>query len=267
VKGILTRYALRVTIITYHALRFNEEVTFLFGVNLDLIDLIEREFKDREDFFKNLSDGDVRQDLACRMADRQIDSISDMLPDKWKKLCRSMLVKVMDFILVHYLEKKEKLSLTDGLLLFHQSSEWIEHAKEFLLTCDVIGERGHILLDCLDAHREGSYNLSVPVLHIQLLGLLSEVSFKPKIMKMESGIIPGTGQNIKITGLCINIPAKGKMKFLDDTASEILQGIDKFVVSKRGNILSGSEIFYGTVANSTEMVMFLHILLLALGME
>lgn len=239
----------------------------MFGVNLDLIGLIESEFKNRENFLTDISNDELRQGLACRMADRQIESISDMLPDKWKKLCRSMLVKVMDFILVHYLEKQKKLSLADGLLLFHKSSEWIEHTKEFLLTCDVIGERGHILLDCLDAHREGSYNLSVPVLHIQLVGLLSEVSFKPKVMKMESGIIPGTGQNIKITGLCINIPVKGKVKFLDDTASEILQGIDKFIFSKRGNILSGSEIFYGTVENSTEMVMFLHILLLALGMD
>lgn len=234
---------------------------------MDVIGLIESEFKDREDFFNNLSVGAVRQDLSCRMADRQIEFLSSMLPEKWKNPCRAMLVKVMDFILLYYMKKSEKLSLTEGLLLFHKSSEWIEEAKEFLSTCDVIGERGQIFLDCLYAHREGMYNLSVPVLHIQLMRLMSEVSFKPKVMKMESGIIPGTGQNIKITGLCINIPVKGKLKFLDDTASEILQGIDNFVSGKRGNILSGSEVSYGTVENSTELVMFLHILFLALGME
>ncbi len=239
----------------------------MFGLNLDVIGLIESEFKDREDFFSNILKDDVRHDLACRLSDRQIEFLSDMLPDTWKKVCRTMLVKVMDFILFHYPKKGEKISLTEGLLLFHRSSEWIEHTKEFLLTCDVIGERCQIFIDCLNAHREGMYNLSVPVLQIQLMGLLSEVSFKPKVMKMESGIIPGTGQNIKITGLCINIPAKGKVKFLDDRASEILQGIDRFVASKRGNILSGQDISYGTVENSTEMVMFLHILLLALGME
>lgn len=239
----------------------------MFGVNLDVIGLIESEFNDRENFLNNISKDDLRKDFACRLADRQIDFLSDMLPEKWKKLCRSMFVKVMDFILFHYVKKGEKLSLVEGLLLFHKSSEWIEHTRDFLLTCNVIGERGHILLDCLYAHREGKYNLSVPVLHIQLIGLLSEISFKPKVMKMESGILPASGQNIKITGLCINIPVKGKVKFLDDTCSDILQGIDRFVFSKRGNILSGSEISYGTVENSTEMVMFLHILLLALGME
>lgn len=239
----------------------------MFGVNLDVIGLIESEFKDRENFLNNISKDELRQDFACRLADRQIERLSDMLPDTWKKLCRTMLVKVMDFILFHYLKKGEKLSLTEGLLLFHKSSEWIEHTREFLLTCDVIGERAQILLDCIYAHKEGKYNLSVPVLHIQLIGLLSEVSFKPKVMKMESGIIPGSGQNIKITGLCINIPLNGKMKFSDDRSSEILQGIDRFVLGKRGNILSGSDISYGTVENSTEMVMFLHIFLLALGME
>ncbi|OQA19351.1 MAG: hypothetical protein BWY64_00946 [bacterium ADurb.Bin363] len=84
---------------------------------------------------------------------------------------------------------------------------------------------------------------------------------------MESNLFPDRGTHMKITGLCINIPIKSKIKYIDDTFSEILKSIEEFNCKKRAGILSGEDTKYGTLENSSELVMFLHVVLLGLGME
>ncbi|HPZ07114.1 MAG TPA: hypothetical protein PL110_03300 [Candidatus Eremiobacteraeota bacterium] len=239
----------------------------MFGENLDIIALAEKEIKENENFLNSIKDTDLRKSIAGKLADERLEMAGKSLSENWKKLFRTILIKVIEFILYSYLEQGQKISLAEGFLLFHKSPVWMEKARNFLYQSELLNSRAPVIAEALYAHELGKYNLSVPVLSIQLWGIMKEVFSKPKVMKMESNLFPDRGTHMKITGLCINIPIKSKIKYIDDTFSEILKSIEEFNCKKRAGILSGEDTKYGTLENSSELVMFLHVVLLGLGME
>jgi len=231
---------------------------------MDLFDIIEKEKREflLEDIMK---DRVTKEDLYNRLVEFYITSMGKSLPGYWKKLSRDMLKRVIDFILSYYLEKGLRLSLIQGLILFHKDFRWIEKAKDFIIKNELLSKRSHMFSDALEAHLEGKYNFSIPLLLMQFRGLLYSVCKTPRIMKMDS--LPSGKSHVKITGLCINIPVNLKDMYMDDLCAEILRDIDLFTHDMQKEVFSGHNLNFGTDENSTQLVMFLHMLLIALGME
>jgi len=237
----------------------------MFKGNTDIIRLAEKEFNNHDEFIEHIKNDDLRKELAKKLASSQLSIIKNSLSEVLQKFTGDIIINVIDFALTYYISKNEKINLSKGLMLFYSSPVIIKRIKNYLAETEILKSRSHILIDALDAHVSGKYNLSVPLLIIHLRGLLDEFCMEPKITKMESNM-PGM-KGIKVTGLCINIPVKAKGKYMNDTCSEILRVVDSFISGKRKDILSGNNLTYGNIETSTELVMFLSILLLGLGMN
>lgn len=140
-----------------------------------------------------------------------------------------------------------------------EDEEYLEGFMNEVKTSDVFEPRTFIIQDAMDAHKEGKYSLSVPVLLAQIEGILWAYAEK-KGVKFGDKIVTKDGKKKKLESAKLLLR---ETKVKDQLYKYITQEfLDKIYVKKfRHGILHGRIIEYNTEKNSMKLLLFLRALI------
>ena len=91
----------------------------MFALNVDIFEVLKSIKTDKE-FLEAIGEPEIKDDLSLGAAQFCIDRIGSSLEGSWREFSTLMLRSVINFIIDHYLNEGQKLSLQEGLRSFLQ---------------------------------------------------------------------------------------------------------------------------------------------------
>jgi len=133
--------------------------------------------------------------------------------------------------------------------------------------------RKTIIMDCLEAHKQGKYTLSVPTLLAQIEGIASDMVYQADIL-LSGGKKPRLGKTKSVVSSAINMGKKTHFHAIHDTLLSFVEEplyrsrdfetefrtIKKHRGLSRHGILHGIQTKYNTYTNSLRLFLVLDIL-------